>query len=67
MGSTVADAEVSAISLYTLFIGVCQDTPVWLMKLGNRLYGNEIRILCEGSDVTLEEAPATVTALYAVL
>ena len=67
LGSTVADAEISAIPLYTLFIGVCQNRPVWLIKLGAGLYGSGVKILWEGSEVTLEEAPAPVTALYAVL
>ena len=67
LGNSVADAEVSAINRYTLFIGVCQDVPVLLMKYGDGLFGTGIRIGLESLDAALVEAPAAVTALYAVL
>ena len=67
LGSSVAEAEVSGVSEYSLFVGVCQEKPVWLMRLGDSLFGTDLRIRCQGSSVTLEEAPEAVTALYAVL
>lgn len=67
LGSSVAEAEVSTVFEYSLFIGVCQEKPVWLMRLGDSLYGAGIQIRGQGSSVTLEEAPAAITALYAVL
>lgn len=67
LGSTVAEAEVSTARLYTLFLAVCDGVPVLLVKWGGRLFGSGIQMTLEGSTLTLTEAPAAVTALYAVL
>lgn len=67
LGSQVASADASAVSLYTLFMAVCEDTPVWLMKLGSGIYGSGVKITCNGPVITLHTAQAPVTAMYAVL
>lgn len=67
LGSTVADADISAVSLYTLFMAVCAGQPVWLMRLDSGLWGSGIKMTCDGSVMTLDAAPEAVTALYAVL
>lgn len=67
LGSSVADADGSALALYSFFMAVMGGTPVWLMRLGDRLYGAGIRILCKDTGALLEEAEGPVTALYAVL
>lgn len=67
LGSTAADAEVSAVPRYTLFMAVCGGVPVWLMRLGTEIYGSGMKMTCDGSVMLLQEAPDTVTALYAVI
>lgn len=67
LGSTVAEAEVSAVNAYTLFMGVCSGLPVWLMKLDDGIYGSGIKMTWNGSSLILDTAASPVTALYAVL
>ena len=67
LGSTVAAADTGAVGSYTLFMGVLNQEPVWLMKVGNKIRGSGVTITLNDSIITLDTAPAAMTALYAVL
>ena len=67
LGSSVPDAEDSALQCYSFFLGVCAGEPIWLMKLGPGIFGSGVRVTYDNGTAVLNTAPTAMTALYAVL
>lgn len=67
LGSTVESSDVDAVSRYTLFLAMVEDSPRLVARMGSRLYGGDLSMGLEDGELILLAASAPVTAMYALL